>query len=164
MTSATYRVRLRYPPHFSALRGEWRLLVRSLRPELVGPHNYEVYVDAERRPDLDARCTGLRLGFVEGLTLLVEVARRPRTFGDLTSGNRRDVPYASALLVLPGDVPWDDDTVFSVWAEWRSLLSRFPELPAAEGAETIAEIYAGVDDTVTAARVEALINHNHAPA
>jgi hypothetical protein len=150
-----YRVVLRHAPTFSKVRGEWRLCVRSTR-DFVGAKNYTIFVDVESRPELDARCIGLRLASAEGLTLLVDAKRR------LRDGKER--AYAVALLVLPATIQAAaDDDIFSAWAEWRSLLVRFPELTAAEGAATIASLFDGVVEGLTASAVEALINHNHAP-
>lgn len=163
MPSATYRVLLRERPRYADARGEWRLLLRSTRDDVVSTRNYSAFVDAARRPDLDARCVGLTLAFEPGLRLLVEMAWGPRRHG--VGAETRPAQWVSALLVLPpGDDAISDDDIFAIWAEWRSLLSRYPDLPAAEGAATIADILSGVVDGVTATFVETLINHNHAPS
>lgn len=126
--------------------------------------NYSLFVDGLARPDLDLRCLGISLGFDRDreLTLLVETpARRPRTVGSTTN----HVPYANAVLVLPDEAAGlDNDDIWSVWAEWRATLARFPELTSREGAETIVSLLSGIVDGLTVDAVEALLNANHAPA
>lgn len=159
--TATYRVLLRERPRFAEARGEWRLLLRSLRDDVVGTRNYSAFIDAYSRPDLDARCLSLTLAYEPGLTLLIETGRAVRRFGEGTEA--RLAQYVNAMLVLPVNCEHlSDDDIFAVWAEWRSQLTKTPDITAKEAAEAIEDLLNGIIE-VDAESVESLINHNHAP-
>lgn len=165
MSATTYRVLLRERPQHYPGRGEWRLLVRSTNLKVPpSTRSYSIFVDGLARPDLDLRCLGISLGFdrTQETMLLVETLprRRPRVVGSTTN----QVPYANAVLVLPDKAAGlDNDDIWSVWAEWRATLARFPELTSLEGAETIVSLLSGIVDGLTVDAVEALLNANHAP-
>jgi len=67
------------------------------------------------------------------------------------------------MLVLPVNCEHiSDDDIFAVWAEWRSQLTKTPDITAKEAAEAIEDLLNGIIE-VDAESVESLINHNHAP-
>jgi len=161
VTAETYRVELRYRPRFSNPRQTWRLLVTSLSSWKL---RYSVHVDIIERPDLDARCLGISLGFAETdppMQLLVESAFRQRRTG---KGETKAERFASRILVVPIEAQTiADDDIWTIWAEWREMLRRTPYVSITMAAEEIDDLLAGVVRALTPRIVAKLIEANHAP-
>jgi hypothetical protein len=147
---------------FRVARNEWRLSVRSTRPELGVPPHYQAFAPAENEA-VDQRLLGLKLvPLRSGDRLDLDLEWAPRTGGDGHVVRRQHV---RALRVVPAEaLGLSPEDVLLVLAEAKAILDRCPGAAVEQVAETVTDLLDGIVEGVTRAAVLAVVSANHMDA
>jgi hypothetical protein len=143
---------------FRVARNEWRLSVRSTRPELGVPPHYQAFAPAESEA-VDQRLLGLKLVPLRpGDRLDLDLEWAPRTGGDGHVVRRQHV---RALRVVPAEaLGLSPEDVLLVLAEAKAILDRCPGAAVEQVAETVSELLDGITEGASPTAVAALLEAN----
>jgi hypothetical protein len=144
---------------FRVARNEWRLCVRSTRPELGVPPHYQAFAPAENEA-VDQRLLGLKLVPLRpGDRLDLDLEWAPRTGGDGHVVRRQHV---RALRVVPAEaLALSPEDVLLVLAEAKAILDRCPGAAVEQVAETVSELLDGITEGASPTAVAALLEANN---